>query len=277
MYSNKFFYTTECKGLTYSYTETQYSPVVPPHFHDGYEIYLFLEGDAVYSVEGNIYQLKHNDILFTNSRELHSPIFKSNAKYTRALLIIKMRYLSEFIGEQYNPFLGMEQRKAGELNKINASIVEKYGLDEKFGKINYYSRNNLPESCLMIKTYTAQIVAAISSILSITEKKFKRVSKVQEVIQYINQNLNSNIRLDTLEDIFHLNKFHLSHLFKAQTGYTIGQYIAQKRILMAKDLLTQNIPISDVASTVGFSEYSNFYKTFKNITGVSPQKFVNKL
>ena len=277
MEKENYIYNSECGSFSYNYQDLVTSPIVPPHLHDSYEIYLFLKGDAVYSVEGNLYDLSHNDILFTNSRELHSPIFKSNANYTRALVFLKLNFLSEFITKDYNPFYGIEQRKLGQQNKIDSKFVEEYGLDEKFRNIDYYTRNNLPQSNLMIKTNMVQIIATISSILSISDKKFNRSNKVQNIIEYINENLQNEISLDKLENEFHLNKFHLSHLFKDQTGYSIGQFIAQKRVLMAKSLLISNVPVSEISNMVGFNDYSNFYKTFKNITGVSPKNFTKIL
>ena len=195
----------------------------------------------------------------------------------RALVFLKLNFLSEFITKDYNPFYGIEQRKLGQQNKIDSNLVEEYGLDEKFRNIDYYTRNNLPQSDLMIKTNMVQIISTISSILSISDKKFHRSSKVQNVIEYINENLFENINLDDLEDKLHLSKFHISHLFKDQTGYSIGQFIAQKRILKAKDLLINNVPVTEIATLVGFNDYSNFYKTFKNITGVSPKNFTKIL
>ncbi len=277
MAKESYIYYSKCGAFNYNYQDRATSPNVPPHMHDCYEIYLFLEGDAVYSVEGNIYELSHNDILFTNSRELHSPVFKSNAKYTRALVFLKLNFLSEFITKDYNPFQGIEQRKLGQQNKIDSKFVEKYGLDEKFRNIDYYTRNALPQSELMIKTNIVQIIATIDSILSISDKKFHRYNKVQNIIEYINENLFQDISLDKLEEEFHLNKFHLSHSFKDQTGYSIGKFIAQKRVLAAKDLLINNIPVQEIADMVGFNDYSNFYKTFRNITGVSPKNFTKIL
>jgi len=137
MDKENFIYSSECGAFTYNYNESSTSPIVPPHLHDSYEIYLFLQGDGVYSVEGTLYDLSHNDILFTNSRELHSPIFKSNTRYTRALVFLKLNFLSEFITKDYNPFYGIEQRKLGQQNKIDSNLVEEYGLDEKFRNIDY--------------------------------------------------------------------------------------------------------------------------------------------
>ncbi len=277
MSDKDFTYYSVCGGFCYNYQDYAAAPDIAAHTHDSYEIYLFLQGDAIYSVEGNLYELSRNDILFTNSRELHAPIFKSNARYKRKLVFVKLNFLSEFITKDYNPFYGMEQRKLGQQNKIDSKFVKEYGLDKKFNNIDYYTRNILPESSLMIKTNMVQIIATISSILSVSDQKIYRYNKVQNVIEYINENLSKNISLNELENEFHLNKFHLSHLFKDQTGYSIGQFIAQKRVQKAKDLLTSNVAVSEIATLVGFNDYSNFYKTFKNITGVSPKSFTKLL
>ena len=61
-----FVFTNKQQNFTFNYDVYERAPLINPHYHDFYEIYMFLKGDAVYSVEGNIYDLSNQDILFTN-------------------------------------------------------------------------------------------------------------------------------------------------------------------------------------------------------------------
>ena len=79
--------------------------------------------------------------------------------------------------------------------------------------------------------------------------------------------------VDLLEKQFFVNKYYLSHTFKKSTGFTVVEYITHKRIIWAMDLLTVGQPALEVAHTVGFSDYSTFYKAFKKITGISPREY----
>lgn len=51
------------------------------------------------------------------------------------------------------------------------------------------------------------------------------------------------------------------------------EYLTYKRIMKAKELILKDIPINQLSKTVGFKDYSNFYKAFKKITGLSPRQY----
>ena len=59
-------------------------------------------------------------------------------------------------------------------------------------------------------------------------------------------------------------------LFKAQTGETVHAYIRQKRLLYAARLIREGEPANRAASEAGFTDYSAFYRAFRQSFGVSP-------
>ena len=69
----------------------------------------------------------------------------------------------------------------------------------------------------------------------------------------------------------YLSADHLARVFKKETGETLVKYITDKRINAAKEMLSDTkTPISQVASEVGYDNYSYFTKIFKEKTGCSP-------
>ena len=257
------------QNFDYNHSESRHSPNVSEHFHNCYEILFFQKGDAVYMVESKIYELSEGDILITNPRELHCPVFKSDNTYKRSIIFLKQSYLSEFITEKYNPFSALERRKTGEQNKIPTDIVKRYELDKKMDIIGSYYTSDLPEKEVMIKAYLMQFLVNLNKIVT-TETRASKRTNMDNIIQYINDNLTNKITLDVLSEKFHLNKYHISHTFKEKTGFTVLEYITHKRISYAKELILSDIPLSEVAELTGFSDYSNFYRSFIKITGFSP-------
>ena len=63
------------------------------------------------------------------------------------------------------------------------------------------------------------------------------------------------------------------HRFKAVTGYTIHQYISQKRLLRAGELIRAGTPVMKAAEQVGFSEYSTFLRAFRSTFHMNPREF----
>lgn len=260
----------------FDYTDHSVNPHIVPHFHNYYEILLLEKGDASYMVEGENYDLSIGDIILTNPRELHCPVFKFHKQYIRSIIGFKPAYIAEFITDTYNPLNALEKRKVGTNNKITAELSEKYELKKKIKLIGEYSNSNLPEKELMIKSLLIQFLVDLNNIFS--NEEFKTYEgKIFEIIQYINANISSNITLDLLAKMFYLNKYYISHEFKNKIGVTLTEYITKKRIYIAKELILNKVPVSQAAQNVGFNEYSSFYRAFTKILGMSPtdiKKFI---
>ena len=67
---------------------------------------------------------------------------------------------------------------------------------------------------------------------------------------------------------------YFSSLFKNETGTTVRDYILNIRIKKAKELMKDNnYKIIDIAIAVGYQDASHFNRAFKNITGMSPNRY----
>jgi AraC-like DNA-binding protein len=101
----------------------------------------------------------------------------------------------------------------------------------------------------------------------------KKSNLIDSVIDYINSHLEEDITVDEISEYFYLSKFHLSREFKKHTGTTIHRYIVQKKLIQAKELILEQMPVIDVYKHCGFGDYSNFFRAFKNEYGVTPKQF----
>jgi AraC family transcriptional regulator len=98
--------------------------------------------------------------------------------------------------------------------------------------------------------------------------------KLRAVVEYIEENLTASPSLTALARIAHLSAFHFARQFKVATGLPPHQYLIQRRVERAKHLLQRgDLPLSDVATSAGFSDQSKFSNHFKRIVGVSPRQF----
>ena len=99
-------------------------------------------------------------------------------------------------------------------------------------------------------------------------------SQLRRIIEYINENLDRNLTLAQLAAIANMSSSYFSYSFKLSTGYAPHQYIIQRRIERAKQLLIQKkLTIADIANSLGFSHQSHFNRHFKRLVGVTPKKF----
>lgn len=80
--------------------------------------------------------------------------------------------------------------------------------------------------------------------------------------------------LERLATAAGLSKYHFLRLFKATYGLTPGEYVSQRRIERAQDLLrATNLTVTEVCTAVGFSSLGSFSTRFRALVGESPSEF----
>lgn len=99
-------------------------------------------------------------------------------------------------------------------------------------------------------------------------------SVVDLILDYIRQHYSEDITRTMLADMVFLNPDYMARLFKKQTGSSVVNYITVYRIEKAKEFLhNSSIPVSAVASKVGYGNYSYFSKLFKDVVGCTPNEY----
>ncbi len=83
-----------------------------------------------------------------------------------------------------------------------------------------------------------------------------------------------SVALETAAREAALSPYHFLRVFRAVVGVTPHQYLVRCRLRNAARLLAEgDLPITDVASEVGFNDLSNFVRTFRRAAGVAPREY----
>lgn len=94
---------------------------------------------------------------------------------------------------------------------------------------------------------------------------------------YLQEHLSEDISIQSLCSHFYLSQKQLYTIIKNAKGIAPKAYIVQKKIMEAKYLIkTTDLPIQQIAEKVGMPDYPHFFKTFKSITGNSPNHYRKK-
>lgn len=94
------------------------------------------------------------------------------------------------------------------------------------------------------------------------------------VLEAIDAGLEEDLSLAYLASVACLSQFHFSRAFKTSMGISPHQYVSNRRLERAKELIVvAAIPLSEVASGLGFSSQANFNRAFKAATGLSPTSY----
>lgn len=102
-----------------------------------------------------------------------------------------------------------------------------------------------------------------------------RSKYVLEVLRYISEHYaEPEMGVSQVADSLGISEGHLSHVFKKETGRTLGSYITDYRIHRAKELLQDcRSKVYEVAEAVGYRDITYFSATFKRIVGVAPSEY----
>ena len=95
-------------------------------------------------------------------------------------------------------------------------------------------------------------------------------SKVVALLQYLNAHLTEGLTIDELAARFYISKYHMMRRFKEETGYTIHSYVAEKRLLLARQLLQSGQSVTEACYRSGYQDYSTFSRAYRKRFGASP-------
>lgn len=253
------------------------------HHHDFYEIYFFLSGEVKYIIEGKIYKLLPGDVVIINSNELHQPLFEDSTKsYERIVLWITKEFVKSLSTDMTNLSRCFEDPGLCSNNVLRLPLEVQQSLKLTFIKLLDASDVKGYGSDIYSKVYVSDILLIINQMLINKEKNThqirvntKKDALIQSVIAFIDENINRDTSLDEIASKLYISKFYLSRVFKAHTNTTIHRYIVQKKLICAKELILESIPLTEVYKRVGFGDYCNFFRAFKAEYGITPKEFYN--
>ena len=94
---------------------------------------------------------------------------------------------------------------------------------------------------------------------------------VKKAIKYVNDNLTLPISLCDVSGHLHLSREYTAAIFKRETKKTVTEYINERKMLYAKEmLLNGKFTLSEIASNLGYENYGYFSRIFKRYFGISP-------
>ena len=249
------------------------------HYHEFDKLILLLNGRVTYVVEGVTYFLQPWDILLVQHNMIHRPIIDPAEPYERIVVWLGRDWLASRSdpGEALDTCFHTARERGFHLLRVDGNRRLQYmqtiqQLEESLCSREFGAGR-------LSDTLCQQLLIAVNRDLlrsrtaAEAQDSYRVDPKMEEILKYIAQHLEEDLSVDALAKRFFLSRYYLMHRFKAVTGYSVHQYISQKRLLRAGELIREGVPVMKAAEQAGFSEYSTFLRAFQNTFHMSPREF----
>ena len=269
------------RGYEIFRTREAYQGERTPHCHDFYEVNLIWSGSMHYRVGSRSCHLTNGDILLLSPGQEHQPEPEAEqGPCERVVLWIGDVFLNQFRSLGFDPTACFEESQPGGGSCLRFDDDATMRIGELLDRCLRESAAEEFGSAMMADTTAVQAMILINRLYrkSVQDRRRGRSgSLVSSVLEYINNHFSEELTLDSLANRFFVSKYHLSREFGRVVGVPVHRYITQKRLVVAKQLLSEGRPSSMVYQHCGFGDYSNFYRAFRGEYGISPKAYVAAL
>lgn len=255
------------QSIVQSVYHTSESLHIRPHFHDCHQIIFVVKGTADFCINDKLLRANAGDVAIFSRYENHS-VRRCSEDYARFVLHID----PDVVNRKSPVYSLLTDRPAGFCNVISLSsnIAE---VTDIFNRI-LSEHHNAPKLAEEMKELLVnQLLIAIYRCTSICfDNTYDDV--VAGIKRQFENEYHKHFTLAMLAKAHNLSVSSLSHRFKAVTGVSPMEYLQSCRMANAKQMLAEtDYSIGRIVEKCGFSDSSNFSRSFKKQTGLSPSAY----
>ena len=243
------------------------------HDHSAIEILLTLEGMVTYTIEDKVYQVRKGEILIIPQDTAPSLTMEEGSSRYLYLFepdaIMTMRDIKSMAIYFNKPF---HLRDGSDAHvRIRELLLRAKDLYEK----RELMWNTACYSCIL-RVYATLGQRYLSGIRPRTADNMRNMDSevINAVMTYINNHYREELSLENVAGFAGFSRYYFSRSFKKQTGYSFKDYLCQKRLQVAMDLLIRtNRSMRDVAIESGFGSVATFNRVFREKKGCTPTQY----
>jgi len=251
----------------------------PIHWHTALEIIVPLKSTYTVMIDNTPHTFSEGDIFITPPGTLHALVAPPSGERLIILfdysLICNIKGMDSLL-HSLHPFTLISKE---EYPDLNARL--RFYLDE----VSREYENNAPFTEAFIYAMMLRFFIdigrtnfnATTRFPGITSgKQHEYIEKFMNICNYITDHCAENISMEELSNLAGFSKFHFARLFKQFSGMSCYEYLLQKRVALAEQLLIQpDISITEAAMLSGFNSLSTFNRVFKAHKNCTPSEYKN--
>ena len=258
--------------MIFSHRATDYDAVTFPesfHFHDYYEIVIYMGGDIRYICEDKTLLPEPGDIILAPPSVLHTSMLVADSRYDRYVFYLYPSAFNAFDGGALTyflqsgsrPYIYLKHENRQEMFSLLANIESALLVHEAGGRT-------------LALSYILQLFFLINHYFNDSSKHDPHFpATAMEIKRYIDDNFAQITSVTQVAEQFFYSREYVSRLFKQNLNISIKEYLQQRRIIWAREALQTPMSINDICYQAGFRSMSSFINTFSSLTGVTPSRY----
>lgn len=253
----------------------------PIHTHEEYELNFIMNAAGATRIVGDSQEtISDFDLVLIAGKELEHAWLQGDCKSEKDIREITIQFLWDFNDDS---FLGRAQFNSIKKMMSDAQKGLAFPMEailSVYPDLDSLSSETQGFTSVMKFLSVLYRLSQVEEARSLSSSSFanvrsgsdsRRVTKVQ---QYINENYQKNINLDTLASLAGMSAVAFSRYFKLRTGKTLSDYIIDVRLgHAARQLVDTAEGIGEICYACGFNNLSNFNRIFKKKKNCTPKEF----
>lgn len=259
--------------------QNEETEILRPESHYMYEVFLLLSGTAQYTINGKVYPIHPMNMLIVPKETIHSIVFNAGSDCERISLLFSPHLFPKF--NDFDIFYYFDHAKEFSYI-IPQELVQKFDLSKLMLDCEELCRQPQEridfDFVVLLMRFINNINQAIESIHNNQNYRIHSISVnliSYKAIKYIDKNISKKFSLEMLARELNLSESHIRQTFRKEMGITITQYVHNKKMQYAYQLLSQGISPQNVALELGYEYYSTFYSHYVKKFSSPPSCYAN--
>ena len=246
--------------------------VVQLHSHTFYELLYCCSGNLQYLLGADRYRLHRGDVVIVPPGVSHRPLFLEQLvePYFRYVIWISPEFMD------YARIFCPELDFGAHYRLLRTAGTPWESLNQMFARGCKEAERRAPGWQGHVCGNTLQLLVELKRACSAGQMPPPMTEKpelLDALVNYIEGHLAEKITLEGTARRFLVSQSTISQTFRQKMGISFYRFVTQRRLIAAKTEILAGKPLETLYETVGFSDYSTFFRAFRREYGISPSQY----